>query len=240
MTWPELYQKLSTPFAIKDISFRPGQTSRDDKRAQALPYAEPRSYEDRLNDVLGPHWECRFIPWGDNRLLCELSVQIHDDEGVVQTITRTSTGEFDSSDKIAQGTSAEAQAFKRACSKFGLGRYLYNVPALWVGYDKGSRRLTETPALPKEFYPQPPAPLKLSPPRASLFHRELGKLETIASSEHHALATEALGNTVESFTQLTDDEALVVLNHVRRVDQNRRRKHHVNPERRTNDERMRA
>jgi hypothetical protein len=46
MTWPELHTKLAAPFPAEDVSFRPGQTS--DKRAQALPYAEPRVYEDRL------------------------------------------------------------------------------------------------------------------------------------------------------------------------------------------------
>ena len=131
MNWSELHQKLRKPFAVDDVSFRPGQTSHNSGRVQALPYAEPRVYEDRLNEVLGADWSCRFLPWGEKRLLCELSVRVHDDVGGVREITRTSTGEWDSGDKIAQGTSAEAQAFKRACSKFGLGRYLYDVPALW-------------------------------------------------------------------------------------------------------------
>jgi len=30
------------------------------------------------------------------------------------------------------GTAAEAQAFKRACSCFGLGRYLYDLEGQWV------------------------------------------------------------------------------------------------------------
>ena len=62
MNWLELHQKLRKPFAINDVSFRPGQTSRDDGHAQALPYAEPRVYEDRLNEVLGADWSCRFLP----------------------------------------------------------------------------------------------------------------------------------------------------------------------------------
>ena len=32
-------------------------------------------------------------------------------------------------------TSADAQAFKRACSCFGLGRYFYDFPATWVDLD---------------------------------------------------------------------------------------------------------
>ena len=32
-------------------------------------------------------------------------------------------------------TAAEAQSFKRACSCFGLGRYLYNLAETWVPLD---------------------------------------------------------------------------------------------------------
>ena len=36
-------------------------------------------------------------------------------------------------------TSAEAQAFKRACSCFGLGRYFYDFDAPWVDIDDKGR-----------------------------------------------------------------------------------------------------
>jgi len=39
-------------------------------------------------------------------------------------------------------TSAEAQAFKRACAKFSLGRYLYSVPQVWADYDPAKRAFT--------------------------------------------------------------------------------------------------
>ncbi len=242
MTWNEMQRRLAQPFPPNEVLFRAGSVSRDKKRAQALPYAEPRVYEDRLNEVLGPDWSCRFVAWGEKRLLCELSVRVEDGAGVMREITRTSTGEFGDQDKIAQGTSAEAQAFKRACSKFGLGRYLYDVPIEWVGYDENGRRLSETPRLPERFHPQPEPvePVRLNAHRASLLHKELGKLRTIASQEHQALARDALSRTVDGFTGLTDDEALRVLNHVRRIDRQRQHNHHVNPEQRGNDKRIRA
>jgi hypothetical protein len=225
-----------------EVLFRAGSVSRDKKRAQALPYAEPRVYEDRLDEVLGPDWSCRFVSWGEKRLLCELSVRVEDGAGAMREVVRTSTGEFGDQDKIAQGTSAEAQAFKRACSKFGLGRYLYDVPIAWVAYDESGRRLTETPTMPERFHPQPEPeePVRLTAHRASLLHRELGKLGTIASQEHQALAGEALSRTVDGFTGLTEDEALRVLNHVKRVDHQRRRARHVNPERQGGEQRLRA
>lgn len=155
LSWQALSAQLADPFPASGVLWRAGSVSRDKKRAQALAYAEPRVYEDRLNDVLGPDWSCRFTTWGEQRLICELTVRFEDDSGELREITRTSSGEFDSGDRVAQGTAAEAQAFKRACSKFGLGRYLYDLPAAWVGYDENSRRLTETPNLPNWALPKP-------------------------------------------------------------------------------------
>jgi hypothetical protein len=45
------------------------------------------------------------------------------------------------------GTAAEAQAFKRACSCFGLGRYLYDLEGQWMDLDEHKRPL-QTPRLP--------------------------------------------------------------------------------------------
>src|ERR1039457_2645890 len=43
-------------------------------------------------------------------------------------------------------TSADAQAFKRACSCFGLGRYFYDFPAIWVDLDQ-NRQPVRAPML---------------------------------------------------------------------------------------------
>ena len=235
LSWAELSERLLEPFPPSAVSWRAGSVSRDKKRAQALAYAEPRVYEDRLNDVLGPDWSCRFITWGEQRLICELSVTVQDGAGGVREITRTSTGEFDAGDRIAQGTAAEAQAFKRACSKFGLGRYLYDLPASWVGYDESTRRLTETPKLPERSLPTPPVhaapklsavetpqdraaeptgPL-LSARRADAMERELTKLG-FSGREQRRLAERVLGHEVAAFSGLTETEALEVWNVARR------------------------
>lgn len=145
--WKTLLEQLSVPFAKEDVAWRAGATSRDKKRAQALPYAEPRVYEDRLNEVCPGDWSVIFKPWGESRLICELTLH---------GVTRSSTGEFDDGKKnaIAEGTVAEAQAFKRACSKFGLGRYLYEIPIQWVDYDEEKNRLADVPQLPEKFLPK--------------------------------------------------------------------------------------
>src|SRR5262249_54862586 len=51
------------------------------------------------------------------------------------------------------GTAAEAQAFKRACACFGLGRYLYNLEGGWVDLDN-RKKPKSTPKLPDWALPK--------------------------------------------------------------------------------------
>ena len=46
-----------------------------------------------------------------------------------------------------------AQAFKRACSGFGLGRYFYNFPEMWVDIDE-PKQPKNTPKLPSWALPK--------------------------------------------------------------------------------------
>jgi hypothetical protein len=112
MTRPELLKELSAPFPASAIKWRVGSVSRDKKQAKALPYVELRHYEDRLNQLCGGDWSVTFKPWGE-RIICELTTF---------GLTRSSTGEANGSPRAVASTAAEAQAFKRACSKFQLGR----------------------------------------------------------------------------------------------------------------------
>src|SRR5947208_12833797 len=50
-------------------------------------------------------------------------------------------------------TSADAQAFKRACACFGLGRYFYEFRGSWVDLDQ-NQQPKRTPALPAWAIPE--------------------------------------------------------------------------------------
>lgn len=156
----ELVQKLRAPFDPEDISWKPQTVNYSSKTALAVAYADPRAYADRLNEVFGVGgWsdEYRFVPtpftkfikgkkpWGapkeapipedklipGNKALCVATVSIPEFD-----ISISSTGDSDASDENA-ATSAEAQAFKRAVMKLGLGRYLYKLPKVTAAYDNG-------------------------------------------------------------------------------------------------------
>jgi len=114
----------------------------------------------------------------------------------------------------------EAQAFKRSCSKFGLGRYLYELKVPWLSYDPIKKKLLETPKLPNNnnsqplqagFSHLPPKPTinayeTLSRPRAETMHRELAKLGFNRDS-HYSMATMVTHRPIKSLTTLTEDEA---------------------------------
>lgn len=163
----EQVEALRAPFNPEDISWKPQTVDYKAKTALAVAYADPRVYTDRLNEVFGVGgWSDsytflatpfnKFIKgkaaYGDrpatedkevagNKVICVATVQIHEYDIIV-----SSTGDSDASDDNA-ATSAEAQAFKRAAMKVGLGRYLYELPKLNARYDKG-KWLDGPPTLP--------------------------------------------------------------------------------------------
>ncbi|MFN7995355.1 MAG: Rad52/Rad22 family DNA repair protein [Bryobacteraceae bacterium] len=169
----ELVAALEEPFDVTEIRWRVTNTSQIGSRngprfrGQMLPYADPRAYTDRLNDL--------FTPSGWTR---DYSVQLvqnfeRKERGSAErTITakivvtckvtlygfatHTGLGE-EWADNDNAGTAAEAQAFKRACSCFGLGRYLYDLDGQWVDLDEKKRPL-ETPRLPDWARPKTAQP----------------------------------------------------------------------------------
>ncbi|MGH9631988.1 MAG: Rad52/Rad22 family DNA repair protein [Bryobacteraceae bacterium] len=156
--------QLAEPFDPGEIKWRVTATSTQQgkhgpqKRGQVVAYPDQRAYTDRLNEVFGE--------WGWTRNY-EVSVAQNFERRasgdktqkavsakvvVVSKVTvhglgsHTGVGE-EWADNDNAATAAEAQAFKRACSVFGLGRYLYDVPAVWVDLDQYNRPL-QTPNVP--------------------------------------------------------------------------------------------
>ena len=159
----ELIAALGTPFDPAHIKWRVTNTvttgSRNGPvlRGQVLAYADPRAYTDRLNAVFGPAGWTR-----DYRVQVVQNFERLERGATERTITakivvtckltihgfgaHTGLGE-EWADNENAGTAAEAQAFKRACSCFGLGRYLYDLEGQWMDLDEHKRPL-QTPRLP--------------------------------------------------------------------------------------------
>lgn len=131
----QILEELSKPFHPSRITWRPGALTGKKDKALALACADLRAYQNRLDEVCGMDWSVSYTPWAE-RIICHLTIN---------GITRSSTGEPDSDSERSEiaGTTAEAQAFKRACAMFGLGRYLYTLPSVWVEYDTANQRFAE-------------------------------------------------------------------------------------------------
>jgi len=155
-TAAEALVRLEEPFASKDVKWLVAATSRDGRKGRVTPYADPRAYTDRLNLVFtASGWTREYtvqtlapitrlkndkpIQTGKVLVTCVVSIP-----GVG---THSGCGEEWAEDPNAL-TSAEAQAFKRACSNFGLGRYFYNFAEMWVDLDeyKHPRQIPQLPA----------------------------------------------------------------------------------------------
>jgi hypothetical protein len=140
----KLFAQLEVPFDPAQIKWRVMRTSNDGRTGLLFPFADPRAYTDRLNQLFTP------AGWTREYTISTVPSLTRVDRGKVVvtskvlvasavTITRlgshTGTGE-EWADKENAVTAADAQAFKRACSCFGLGRYLYRFEETWVHLDQ--------------------------------------------------------------------------------------------------------
>jgi hypothetical protein len=150
----QLVALLEVPFDSSVIEWRVTNTSKGNgsMRGQVIPYADQRAYTDRLNALFTPagwtrnysvHTSANFQRSKDQKTTAKVFVTC--DLTIFNLGSHSATGEEWTDDENA-GTSAEAQAFKRACSCFGLGRYLYHFTGTWVDLDDRKRPKT-TPKL---------------------------------------------------------------------------------------------
>jgi hypothetical protein len=148
----KLVAELEVPFNPSVIEWRVMNITEDGIRGQLMPYADQRAYTDRLNELFTPagwtrkytvHTSANFERSDDHKVVAKVFVTC--DLTIHGIGSHSATGEEWADDDNA-GTSAEAQAFKRACSCFGLGRYLYYFTGIWVDLDDRQRPM-ETPQI---------------------------------------------------------------------------------------------
>ena len=126
----QVLEQLGQPFSVAALEWKVGARNREKTRGIALAYVDSRDYIARLNAVLALGWEdaYTFMVVG-TRIVCKCELRLHLEGG--ESIARTGDGDCELEDPNAT-TVASAQAFKRACVKFGLGAYLYALPQEWV------------------------------------------------------------------------------------------------------------
>jgi hypothetical protein len=155
-------EALAAPFAVSEVRFKPAIVSGN--RALALAYVDARAIQDRLDDVLGvAGWQDAYRVLPDGSVVCRLRCLIGG-----HWITKTDVGgQSEQPDGGDRTKAAFSDALKRAAVKFGVGRYLYRLPAQWVDYDPQRKQFKTSPALPawarpaseNKSPPAKPAPL---------------------------------------------------------------------------------
>ena len=154
---------LEDPFAPSAVKWRVTNTTSDRRRGQVIAYADPRAYTDRLNALFTVRgwtreYAVQVIQNFERKDRGERECMISGKIVVTCRLTIDGLGSHSGlgeewADNENAGTAAEAQAFKRACSCFGLGRYLYDLGGNWVDLDNRKQPLSR-PRLPDWALPK--------------------------------------------------------------------------------------
>ena len=125
--FPDLFAAMAAPFDPAEIKSR-AQAGRQ------LHYITARVAMNRLDSVLGPEaWWDDYTP-GENSVLCRLTIRLPDGSLLTKADAGGYAGMPDSGDDDKSGYS---DSFKRACVKFGVGRYLYRDGVPSFARDRG-------------------------------------------------------------------------------------------------------
>ncbi|MCS6863784.1 MAG: Rad52/Rad22 family DNA repair protein [Gemmataceae bacterium] len=140
---------LAEPFDPQEVKFKPQIVKNN--RCLAMAYIDARLIQDRLDEVLGvENWQDSYQILPDGSVICRLRLKLGD-----RWITKTDVGSpSEQSDGGDRMKAAFSDALKRAAVKFGIGRYLYRLPAQWVEYDPVKKQIVQVPKLPAFAIPQ--------------------------------------------------------------------------------------
>jgi hypothetical protein len=160
-----LARRLADPFDPREIKFKPQMVKGN--KALAIAYLDVRLVEDRLDEVVGAEgWQDDYEILPDGSVTCKLRVKLGG-EWVTKMDVGSPSEQPDGGDRMK---AAFSDALKRTAIKFGIGRYLYRLPAQWVDYDPAKKQIVRAPQLPAfalpAGYTAPPARAS-SPPPAS-------------------------------------------------------------------------
>lgn len=145
----EIQEKLQNPFKPEEIEWRVGSTNGDKTKGLALPYITNRAIQNRLDEVFGCFgWKNEYKEWKGDAQLCGISI-FHNGEW----ITKWDGADNSNMDGTKGGLS---DSMKRAAYQWGIGRYLYEMPTIWVAIRQAGKSyvLSETPQVPKKFLPK--------------------------------------------------------------------------------------
>ena len=143
MDTKEIQEKLQAPFYPNEIEWRLGATNKAKKTGIALPYVTNRAIMNRLDDIFGiTGWKNEFIIKEKSKI-CGLSLFING-----EWITKYD-GADDTNIEATKG--GISNAMKRAAVQWGIGRYLYKLPTMWVPIEQVGEKSYKIKGKPPEL-----------------------------------------------------------------------------------------
>ena len=151
---PSVAERLSAPFYADEVEWKIQSKTKDKTRALVVPYIKARALQQRLDEAVGiENWTDTYfeVKAGFN---CSLSIRISGEwitkNDGAETVVMTT---YDDGQKrtIESLKGTYSGAFKRVCTTWGIGRYLYDIPRRWVPIDNKAK--FAIPVLTPNFYP---------------------------------------------------------------------------------------
>lgn len=141
------FEALAAPFPPDKISWRVGTSNKKKRQKEtgdnyakatkgmALAYIDARDVMNRLDEVCGVgNWQCDY-PHANGKTVCRIGIDVSSgDPTKVERWVWKADGAGDSDMEAEKG--ALSDAFKRAAVRWGIGRYLYDIPSPWCDLDE--------------------------------------------------------------------------------------------------------
>lgn len=154
---------LQENFHPNDIEWRLQSCGKKNGKfwGMCLAYVTNRAIQNRLDEVCGAeNWKNEYSKAPDGGVLCGISIKCGD--GTKEWVTKYDGAENTDIEQVKGGLSG---AMKRAAVQWGIGRYLYNLPATFAVINDGGRYRGKTkeneyfkwnpPSLPSWALPNP-------------------------------------------------------------------------------------
>ncbi len=145
VNFSKIAKQLAEPFPLYWHEVKPGAGG-GQGQVLALPFIPWHYYQERLDRVVGwNNWRAVYSPFDEGSVYCELTIY---------GVTKGDVGEAEDEEAPSSNNNQQqrrkganpmfagvAQAFRRACASFGLGRYLYQLDRYYARSE--GKKITE-------------------------------------------------------------------------------------------------
>lgn len=147
--WSAISAALRAPFDPDDVDFRVQGKAGASGKAQIVAYIDARAVQDRLDEVVGASaWAFDWVPL----IMDRGDVQVAKGTLTIHGVSKSDAG---TASNFESSLGAVSHCFKRAAVMWGIGRYLYNLPATWEAIDDKGRIPAQTLAQLRAKLPRP-------------------------------------------------------------------------------------